>query len=151
MQLLEGREQRPGAQALEVGDLHRVAEAYLLAGRLTDAVKVAGRALALAREHKERGNEAWTLRLHGQIAAHADPPDAEQAASYYRQALALAEELGMRPLVAHCHLGLGTLYSRSGRDEQAQVELSTAAEMYRSMEMPFWLEKVEAALARVAG
>ena len=86
-------------------------------------------------QHKERGDEAWALRLLGEIAAHADPPDVEQAESHYRQALALADELGMRPLVAHCHLGLGTLYRKIGRDEQAQAELATAAEMYRAMEM----------------
>jgi hypothetical protein len=61
--------------------------------------------------------------------------------------LALAEELGMRPLAAHCHLGPGTLYQRLGRDE-AQVELATAAELYRAMEMMFWLEKAEAAMAQ---
>ena len=66
------------------------------------------------------------------------------------QALALAEEMGMRPLVAYCHFGLGTLYQRVGRNEQAQAELATAAEMYRAMEMTFWLETVEAALCRVA-
>ena len=122
----------------------------LLAGRQRTRAPLAERALALAREHEERGNEAWALRLLGEIAAHADPPDVEQAESYYRQALALAEELGMRPLVAHCHLGLGTLYQKIGRDEQAQAELATAAEMYRAMEMTFWLAKAEAVLAQGA-
>ena len=70
-------------------------------------------------------------------------PRSSRPRAYYRQALALAEELGMRPLVAHCHLGLGTLYQKIGRDEQAQAELTTAAEMYRAMEMTFWLEKAE--------
>src|SRR5204863_228447 len=84
-----------------------------------------------------------------QIAVHADPPEVEQADRYYGQALALAEELGMRPLVAHCHLGFGTLYQRAGRLGEAQAELSAAAELYRMMEMTFWLEKAEAALAQV--
>ena len=88
-------------------------------------------------------------RLLGEIAAHADPPSAEQAESYYRQALALADELGMRPLVAHCHLGLGTLYRKIGRHDEAHAELATAAEMYRAMDMTFWLAKAEAALAGV--
>jgi hypothetical protein len=61
--------------------------------------------------------------------------------------LLLAEELGMRLLAAHCHLGLGTLYQKVGRTEEAQAELTTAAEMYRAMEMTFWLAKAEAALA----
>jgi hypothetical protein len=126
-------------------------EAYLLADRPSDARASADRALALARQHKERGNEAWALRLLGEIAAHADPPDSDQAEIHYCQALALAEELGMRPLVAHCHLGLGTLDQKIGRDEAAQAELTTAAELYRAMEMTFWLEKAEAALAQIAG
>src|SRR5262249_19040988 len=87
--------------------------------------------------------EAWALRMLGEIAAHSDPPRVEQAESYYRQALTLADELGMRPLVAHCHLGLGTLYRKIGRDEQAQAELATAAEMYRAMVMTFWLTRQE--------
>ena len=73
----------------------------------------------------------------------------DEAASHAREALALAGELGMRPLVAHCHLGLGTLYIKTGRQEQARTELSTAMEMYRAMEMTFWLPETEAALAQV--
>src|SRR5262249_11991342 len=121
-------------------------EAYLLVGRWDEADRVARQAPSLARKRHERGNEAWAVRLLGTIAAHADQPDADQAESYYRQALSLADELGMRPLVAHCDLGLGTLYQKIGRDERAQAELTTAADMYRTMEMTFWLEKAEAAL-----
>jgi class 3 adenylate cyclase len=65
------------------------------------------------------------------------------------QALALAEELGMRPLQAHCHLGLGTLYAKSGQPEQSRAELSTAMALYRSMDMTFWLPQAEVALAQV--
>ena len=135
-----------GGQSLRVG---YVSEAYLLAGRMQEAVQLAGRALDLARAHKERGHEAWALRLLGEIAAHQDPLEIEPAAHHYRQALALAEELGMRPLVAHCHLGLGTLYAGTGQREQARTELSTAIEMYRAMEMTFWLPQAEVALAQV--
>jgi predicted ATPase/class 3 adenylate cyclase len=135
-----------GGQSLWVG---YVSEAYLLAGHMEEAVQFARRALDLARAHKERGHEAWALRLLGEIAAHQDPPESEPAAHHYRQALTLAEELGMRPLVAHCHLGLGTLYARTGQREQARAELSTAIEMYRAMEMTFWLPQAEAALAQV--
>jgi hypothetical protein len=74
-----------------------------------------------------------------------------QAEAHYQQALALAEELGMRPLQAHCHRGLGTLYAATGQQEQARTELSTAIEMYRVMEMTFWLPQTEAALAQVEG
>jgi len=124
-------------------------EVHLLAGRRPEALDCAERALARARQQQERGTEAWALRLHAEIAAHAALPVVEPAESYYRQACALADELGMRPLVAHCHLGLGTLYGKIGREDQAQAELTTAAEMYRAMEMPFWLEKAEAVLAQV--
>jgi tetratricopeptide (TPR) repeat protein len=123
-------------------------EAQVLAGDLAEAHALAERALALAREHQERGNQAYALRLLGDIAAYREPPEAAQAATHYRQALALAEELGMRPLQAHCHLGLGILYNRIGRLEQARTELSAAIELYRAMEMTFWLERAELALVQ---
>ena len=103
-----------------------LAEAYLVSGRREDALVHGERALALARQHKERGHEAYALRLLGEIHARHDPPAVEPAENYYRQALALAEELGMRPLQAHCHLGLGTLYARIGQPEPARPALATA-------------------------
>jgi class 3 adenylate cyclase/tetratricopeptide (TPR) repeat protein len=121
-------------------------EAHLLAGRRDDAMATARRALDLAHRQKERGNEAWVLRLLGEIAAHADPPDLESAAAHYGQALARAKELGMRPLAAHCHLGLGQLHHRTGDRAKAVEHLTTAVTMYREMDMRFWLEKAEAAL-----
>ncbi len=133
-------------QSLRVASL---SEATLLAGRLKEALSLAQQAFALARAHKERGNEAWILRLLGEIAARHDPPEVEQAESHYHEALALAEELGMRPLQAHWHRGLGILYSMLGRREQARAALVTAIELYRAMEMTFWLPQVEARLAEV--
>ena len=100
------------------------------------------------RAHHERGREAWSLRLLGEIIAHRDPLGFEQAESYYQQALALASELGMRPLQAHCHYGLGTLYRQMGQVEQAHAALSTAIDLYRDMEMTFWLPEAEAVLAQ---
>jgi class 3 adenylate cyclase/tetratricopeptide (TPR) repeat protein len=126
-------------------------EAYLIAGRLEEANAHAERVLALAREHQERGNEAYALHLLGDIAARREPPEAEQAETSYRQALALAEELGMRPLQTHCHRSLGTLYGQVGRREEACSELSTAIMLYRAMDMTFWLPQAEAALAQVGG
>jgi class 3 adenylate cyclase/tetratricopeptide (TPR) repeat protein len=122
-------------------------EAYLLAGRSQEAAAAGRRAVARAQEQGARGLEAYGLQLLGDIVAQDGQPAAEQAGAYYRQALARAEELGMRPLAAHCHLGLATLYQKVGRDGGALAELATAAEMYRAMEMPFWLVKAEAALA----
>jgi class 3 adenylate cyclase/tetratricopeptide (TPR) repeat protein len=124
-------------------------EAYLLAGRIADADQQARHALERSRDLKQRGHEAYALRLLGEIAAQRQPPDAEAAAAAYRQAITLADELGMRPLTAHCHLGLGTLYARTGRPEQARAELSAAMELYRTMDMTFWLSRAEAALTQV--
>jgi len=121
-------------------------EAHLLAGRRDDALAVARRALDLARRQKERGNEAWVRRLLGEIAAHAEPFDRESATEHYGYALTRAEELGMRPLVAHCHLGLGQLSRQAGKPEQAKADVTAAATMYRDMDMRFWLEKAEAVL-----
>jgi class 3 adenylate cyclase/tetratricopeptide (TPR) repeat protein len=126
-------------------------EAQLLAGHLAEAYALAERALARAREHQERGNQAYALRLLGDIAAWREPPESALAEDHYQQALALAEELGMRPLAAHCHLGLGTIFCESGRRDRARAELSATIELYRAMEMTFWLPKVESALAEVEG
>jgi tetratricopeptide (TPR) repeat protein len=126
-------------------------ESQLLAGRLEEAHALAGRTLALARAHQERGHEAYALRLLGEIAAQRQPLEIEPAADYYHQALALSKELGMCPLQAHCHCGLGTLYRKVGRGEEARSELSAAIELYGAMEMTFWLPQAEAALAQVEG
>ncbi len=123
-------------------------EACLRADRLEDASAVAGRALTLARERKERGSEARALWLLGEIAAHQDPRQVEKTDAHYREAMALAEELGMRPLVAHCHFGLGKFYHRTGKRQEAQEHLTTATTMYREMGMTYWLEQAEAAGSR---
>src|SRR5262249_19845869 len=126
-----------------------LSEVCRLAGHGDEAWQHARQALDLARQQKERGNEAYALHQLGVLQVHAAPPDAEQAEAYYHQALALAEELGMRPLVAHCHRGLGTLYARIGQWEHARTELATAIDLYRTMDMIFWLPQAEAALAQV--
>jgi class 3 adenylate cyclase/tetratricopeptide (TPR) repeat protein len=126
-----------------------LSEAYLLAGRLEETRQRAEQALDLARQYQLRGNQVWALWLLGEVAARHTSLEVETAAAHYRQALALAEELGMRPLQAHCHLGLGTLYVRQGQQEQACTALSTAITLYRAMEMSFWLPQAEAALAQV--
>jgi tetratricopeptide (TPR) repeat protein len=127
----------------------RLSEAYLLAGRLEEARQRAVQACDLARQYQQRGWQAWALWLLGESTARQAPPEVKPAVGHYRQALALADELGMRPLQAHCHRGLGTLYARTGQREQARAALSTAIEMYTSMEMTFWLPQTAAALAPV--
>jgi class 3 adenylate cyclase/tetratricopeptide (TPR) repeat protein len=119
-------------------------EAHLRAGNREGALSVAREALTFARHRKERGHEAWALRLLGEIHAHCDPVETELAEGRYRESLALAEALSMRPLVAHCHLGLGQLYRRTANRQQAQEHLATAVKMYREMDMTFWLEKAGA-------
>jgi tetratricopeptide (TPR) repeat protein len=126
-------------------------EAHLLAGRLEEAQTCAERSLTLAHERQQRGYRAYVLRLLGDIAARREPPERKSAEAHYQQAIALAEELGTRPLVAHCHHGLGALYAATGQTEQAGVELSTAIALYRDMEMTFWLPQAEAALAQAKG
>jgi tetratricopeptide (TPR) repeat protein len=126
-----------------------LSEGFRLAGRGTEAWQHARQALDLAQQQKERGNEALALHQLGVVHAHTDPPDVAPAEASYQQALALAEALGMRPLQAHCQLGLGTLYATTGRQQQARAALSTATDMYRAMAMTLWLPQAEAALAHI--
>jgi tetratricopeptide (TPR) repeat protein len=125
-----------------------LAEAYLVSGRVAEAREQAEQAVALARAQQERGWEAWGLKPLGDVCAHdasnVDQGGAEQAAGSYRRALALATELGMRPVIAHCHFGLGKLHAETGQREEAKEHLATATTLYREMDMRFWLEKAEA-------
>jgi hypothetical protein len=110
---------------------------------------MAGQALDLVRGQKERGHEAWILRLHAEIASRLGVDDS--AEQRFDEAMNLAVSLGMRPLVAHCHLGLGTLYRRTDKREQAHGHLATAMTMYREMGMTYWLEKAEAEMTKPGG
>jgi tetratricopeptide (TPR) repeat protein len=132
-----------GRQSLRIAQL---SEACILAGRMEEAADFAARALDFARQYDERGNQAWALRVLGEVGLRRVPLQSEKAEDDYRQALALAEEFGMRPLVAHCHLGLGKLYRRIGKRQEAQKHLATATSMYREMGMAYWLEKAETEL-----
>jgi len=102
---------------------------------------VARRALSLARAGGQRPTKRGPS---GSSASHRPPRSPKHAGGHYRDALALAEELGKRPLVAHCHLGLGKLYRRTGTRERAQGHVATATTMYRDMGMTYWLEQAEA-------
>jgi class 3 adenylate cyclase/tetratricopeptide (TPR) repeat protein len=120
---------------------------YLSAGRIDEAASHAREALELTRRLKARASEAHALCLAGDVAATGGAEDTE---GYYREALALAGELGMRPLVAHCHLGPGKLYGRTGKRDQAQEHLTIATTMYRDMGMTYWLEKAESEMRGLA-
>lgn len=126
--------------------LARRGEACLLNGQADDAIALAERALLLAREHGEHGHEAFALRVRGEIAGHQDAFDAEKAERCYRESTELARGLGMRPLVAHCHLGLGTLYHRRRDRQNAQQHLAAATTLFREIDMQFWSQKAEAQL-----
>jgi tetratricopeptide (TPR) repeat protein len=142
------------SRVISAGHARRVAylsEAYLLAGRRDEAVDLAASALAFARTLKARGNEAYALWLHGEIYAQREPLAGTAADAYYQQALALAKELGMRPLQAHCYLALGTLSTKRSQLAQARVELSTAIELFHTMGMIFWLPRAQATLAQAGG
>ena len=104
----------------------------------------------MAQGHQERGHEAWGLRLLGEIAATNAAADDSRPAERYGAALALARDLGMRPLVAHCHFGLGKLSRQAGKREESREHLTTATAMYREMDMRFWLEKAEAEMRGLA-
>jgi class 3 adenylate cyclase/tetratricopeptide (TPR) repeat protein len=124
-----------------------LSEAYLLAGRHDDALALARRALTLTRDNGERGNEAHVIRLLGDLAARLGAVDAQDAEALYRQARALADALGMRPLAAVCALGLGAWYRAGERHAEAWPLLRGAADHFAAMQMPAWLARAEAALA----
>jgi tetratricopeptide (TPR) repeat protein len=123
--------------------VNRLGEAARGCGRPQEAQRLGEEGLRLARVRKERGEEAWALRLLGDLASDREPPDVAAAEAHYRDALALAKVLGMRPLVAHCHRGFGMLHQRSGARRDARGELALARDLYRDMGMTFWLEQTE--------
>jgi tetratricopeptide (TPR) repeat protein len=132
------------SRALWIANL---AEGYLMDRRAEEALEIAQQAVDVAREVDERGVMAWALRVVGDAATHRDPPDAATAEAAFRDSIARAETLGMQPTRAHAHAGLGRLYHRLGRRAAARAETSTAIELFRSMDMPFFLRRAEALLA----
>lgn len=139
-----------GIMAYQARRLAWLGEAYLLAGRMAEAHECAERALTLARDLREPGSEGQALWLRAEVAIRRAPLEREVAETSYHQAQPLAEACGMRPLLAHCRLGLGTLYEALDEPELARRELSFAAELFRSMDMTFWVSRTEAALTRMA-
>jgi class 3 adenylate cyclase/tetratricopeptide (TPR) repeat protein len=121
-------------------------EGYLFAGRLAEAVATAERALALAKQHKERGHEAWALKLLGDIALHEGRGEVEKAEAHYRQAWTLCRDLDMSPFAAHCRMGVGAAYAARGAMAAAKSEITSAIEQFRAMEMTLWQERARAVL-----
>jgi hypothetical protein len=114
----------------------------LVLGQRGEARRLGDRAIEFLR--REPGFAAYAQHLLGDIAAHRDRFDAESGEAHYRKALALAEPRGMRPLAAHCQLGLAKLYRHIGKRQDAQEHLTMAATMYREMGMNYWLQQAEA-------
>ena len=123
-----------------------LAEGYLFAGRLDEAVGCAERAAALARQHKERGHEAWALKLLGDIAMHDGRRDAGRAEVYYAEALSLCHDLGMRPLAAHCRMGIGSVHVVRGSMTPARSEITAAIHQFHDLEMMLWRDRAQAVL-----
>ena len=121
---------------IEMGD------AYVKIGQLDNADRIAQKALEISRHQRGRGCEAWACRLVGEIASNRDSVQLETAVSHYQQALTVAKELGMRPLIAHCHLGIGRVLAKTVQIEQARDHLTNASTLFQSMSMQYWLERV---------
>jgi tetratricopeptide (TPR) repeat protein len=125
-------------------------EVCVLVGQLDDASRLAAEAVALARERGERGDEGWALHLAAEIAARRDPPDVVEATATYRKALAIAEALGMRPLAARCHLGLGAVLGSAGRALEARTHLALARDLFTALGLARWCREAEALSAEIA-
>jgi tetratricopeptide (TPR) repeat protein len=141
--------ERAVAQAERMGRLGRLSlivthlgEAYFFGGRRADAARQAERALALAAERGERGNQVYAHRLAGLVAAEEDPSRADTARRHLGLALDLAATLGMRPLAARCHLALGRLARRLGDGAGARQHLDTARALFEAMKMRYWLDRL---------
>jgi class 3 adenylate cyclase/tetratricopeptide (TPR) repeat protein len=117
---------------------HAVSRACLLLGWVDEARRLGDRAVESSR--RQPGFTAHARCLLGDIETHSDGFDVETGAAHYRDSLALAQLHSMRPLVAHCHLGLGKLYRRIGETEHTREYFTIAMTMYREMEMGFWLD-----------
>ena len=137
------------AEQMQVGYGHALwliwlAEGHLLAGETGEASRVAGLALSSAESHGEQGHMAWALRLSAEIMAQR--AEFEQAAALYARTRALATELGMRPLQAHCEWGLGGLHLSARQEAEARRWLEASVEHFRGLGMRFWLARAQAAL-----
>ena len=144
--LLQGSVERAAAMKLKANQsirLVRLAEAHVRAGRPESAFPLAAKALDLAQEHHERGHEAHALRLLASIEIEREAPVFDRAEEGYRKAVTLAEQLGMRPLQGHCHHGLGRLHRRTGDADSAASAVAAARDLYRAMDMTFWLHETE--------
>jgi tetratricopeptide (TPR) repeat protein len=153
LQLLESAVKDTASMRRMAGQAMRVAwlsGAYMLSDRMDEAEAFARRGLELAAESKDRGTRAWLLGILGDLKARRAPLSVQQAEAHYEEALNLAQQLGMRPLQAHCRLGLGRVHAGLNDVAQARSELLEAVKLYRAMSMPFWLSRAETALGKLS-
>jgi class 3 adenylate cyclase/tetratricopeptide (TPR) repeat protein len=144
--LLEHTVEQAVSMRLQANHALRLAwlgRAHLMVARLESALDLARRALNLAEERQERGQQAYAQYLLGDIAANAGDSSLQAAETAYREALGLAVPLAMRPLIAHCHRGLAGVSGRTGRAGEAKEQLAEAMTMFREMDMHSWLERAE--------
>jgi class 3 adenylate cyclase/tetratricopeptide (TPR) repeat protein len=124
-------------------------QALILDGRLAEARRHAEESLALARAHRARGLEARALRLLGEVLASGDAADVAASQARYGEAIALAEALGLKPLISRSRVGLAAVYAKTGHRELAREALTTAAAAFGRMEMTRWRERSERALSEL--
>ena len=131
--------------------LTALAEAYRLQGDTEKAIQNAEEALSIFRQNGERGFAAWALYYLAKVQFDGGPEQVQQSTQSYRQAKEQAEELGMKPLLAHCHMGLGEAYAKKGLGKEACSEIVAGIELYRSMDMAFWIPQAESVLGKITG
>jgi class 3 adenylate cyclase/tetratricopeptide (TPR) repeat protein len=123
-------------------------EAYVFAGRADEASAAAYRALSLAQERGQRGDIASALYVLAEAGARG-ADDVSKAEQHYRAAIALTGELGMLPLLARSHLGLGRLYLRAGAQDRGEDQLLTATRQFVRLDMPFWVRQATSSLPQL--
>ena len=126
-----------------------LSEAFLLHGQFDEANRLCREAINVAQRRKERGHEAWALRLSAEIHSRGPSQEFEAAEAFFLSATALADKLGMRPLAALARLGRGKLWLKRGMASMAQGELLLARRLFDEMEMRLWQHKAEQALASI--
>ncbi len=129
--------------------LMHLADAYSLMAQNEKASDSIDRALSVTRDGGFRAREAWALYMRAKM--HGRLPETDNLATElaHQAALVLADQLGMRPLAAHCHLEMARLYQLMDRDSEANAELSQATELYRQMDMQFYLRQTEDGLKAI--
>jgi class 3 adenylate cyclase/tetratricopeptide (TPR) repeat protein len=125
----------------------QLCEGLLRMGRTVDAQRMAADALHVTTSIGARGGQAWALWLSGEMRLPADSEGLVEAEQFLRRAQALSQELGMRPLSAHCCFSMGRLYRRIAGEREACEELTSARAQYRELDMQYYLRQAEDALA----